>query len=69
MPPMASYSVNDAGVARARELIDARQYVLDSDWGDSQPNAEAQNTYLQNHSWEDYAALQSRTSRLPISQR
>ena len=53
---MASYSVNDAGVARARELIDARQYVLDSDWGDSQPNAEAQNTYLQNHSWEDYAA-------------
>ena len=53
---MASYSVNDAGVARARELIDARQYVLDSDWGDSQPNAEAQNTYLENHSWEDYAA-------------
>ena len=56
MRPMASYSVNDAGVARARELIDARQYVLDSDWGDSQPNAEAQNTYLENHSWEDYAA-------------
>ena len=53
---MASYSVNDAGVARARELIDARQYVLDSEWGDSQPNAEAQNTYLENHSWEDYAA-------------
>ena len=53
---MASYSVNDAGVARARELIDARQYVLDSDWGDSQPNAGAQNKYLENHSWEDYAA-------------
>ena len=53
---MASYSVNDAGVARARELIDARQYVLDSDWGDSQPNAQAQNTYLQRHSWEEYAA-------------
>ena len=53
---MASYTVNDAGVARARELIDARQYVLDSDWGDSQPNAQAQNTYLENHSWEDYSA-------------
>ena len=53
---MASYSVNDAGVARARELIDARQYVLDSDWGDSQPNAAAQNKYLEGHSWEDYAA-------------
>jgi hypothetical protein len=53
---MASYSVNDAGVARARELIDARQYVLDSDWGASQPNAEAQNAYLGRHSWEEYAA-------------
>ena len=53
---MASYSVNDAGVARARALIDARQYVLDSDWGDSQPNAQAQNRYLENHSWEEYAA-------------
>ena len=53
---MASYSVNDAGVARARALIDARQYVLDSDWGDVQPNAEAQNKYLERHSWEDYAA-------------
>ena len=56
MPPMASYSVNDAGVARARELIDARQYVLDSDWVEYQPNAQAQNTYLQRHSWEEYAA-------------
>ena len=53
---MASYSVNEAGVARARELIDARQYVLDSDWGDSQLNAAAQNRYLENHSWDEYAA-------------
>lgn len=30
---MASYSVNDDAVAHARKLIDARQYVLDSDWG------------------------------------
>ena len=38
---MASYAVNSAGVERARELIKARQYVLDSDWGDVQPDAEA----------------------------
>lgn len=31
---MASYSVNDDAVAHARKLIDARQYVFDSDWGD-----------------------------------
>ena len=53
---MASYTVNPAAVARARELIDARQYVLESDWGDSQPNAEAENSYLEGHSWEEYAA-------------
>jgi hypothetical protein len=30
---MASYKVNEHAVARARKLIDARQYVLDSDCG------------------------------------
>jgi hypothetical protein len=52
---MASYSVNPDAVARARRLIDARQYVLDSDWGDIQPNAEAENAYLGRHSWAEYA--------------
>jgi hypothetical protein len=52
---MASYTVNQAAVARARELIDARQYVLKSDWGDAQPNAADENTFLESHSWDDYA--------------
>jgi hypothetical protein len=30
--------------------------VLDSDWGDKQPRAEAQNAYLDSHTWEQYAA-------------
>ena len=51
---MATYGVNEAGVRRARELIDARQYVLDSDWGEVQPRADAQNTFLESHSWEEY---------------
>jgi hypothetical protein len=55
-PAVASYSVNPAGVARARELIDARQYVLDSEWGEVQPKAADENAYLENHSWEEYAA-------------
>ena len=55
MAAVASYSVNDRAVARARELIDARQYVLDSDWGDVQPSAAAE-PYLESHSWDDYAA-------------
>lgn len=53
---MASYEVNEMAVARAERLIDAHQYVLDSDWGDSQPDAEAQNRYLESHSWDDYSA-------------
>jgi hypothetical protein len=52
---MANYAVNESAVARARELIDARQYVLESDWGEVQPNAEAQNSFLERHSWDDYA--------------
>jgi hypothetical protein len=53
---MASYEVNDAAVERARRLIDAHQYVLDSDWGDSQPSADAENEYLETHSWDEYGA-------------
>ena len=52
---MASYTVNQAGVERARKLIDARQYVLDSDWGDAQPKAADENAYLASHSWDQYA--------------
>jgi hypothetical protein len=52
---MASYSVNKAAVARARRLIDARQYVLNSDWGEAQPGADAQNVFLKSHSWQEYA--------------
>ncbi|WP_433205947.1 hypothetical protein ACQP00_38685 [Dactylosporangium sp. CS-047395] len=53
---MASYTVNPAAVERARALIDARQYVLDSDWGAVQPHADAGNTFLKRHSWADYGA-------------
>jgi len=53
---MAKYVVNKMGVRRAEQLIDARQYVLDSDWGEVQPGADEENRYLEHHSWEDYAA-------------
>jgi hypothetical protein len=55
MVGMASYALNDAAVAHARRLIDARQYVLDSDWGEVQPRADDQNKFLETHSWDDYA--------------
>lgn len=52
---MARYSLNKAAVSKARKSIDARQYVLDSDWGEVQPRADAQNAFLETHSWDEYA--------------
>ena len=52
---MASYAVNERAVARARDLIRRRQYVLNSDWGDVQPKAAHENAYLRSHFWDDYA--------------
>jgi hypothetical protein len=51
---MASYAVNKRAITRARQLIRSRQYVLDSDWGDSQPKADDENRFLRSHSWTEY---------------
>ena len=53
---MASYTVNERAVEHARKLIEARRYVLESDWGNSQPRATDENKFLESHSWEEYEA-------------
>jgi hypothetical protein len=53
---MAKYALNEAAVANCRRLIDARQYVLNSEWGEVQPRADDENAFLERHSWEEYAA-------------
>jgi hypothetical protein len=53
---MASYTVNRRAVEHARDLIDHRQYVVRSEWGDVQPRAAEQDAYLASHTWDDYAA-------------
>ena len=30
------------------------EYAVNSNWGDRQPDAEAENAYLKGHSWGDY---------------
>ena len=52
---MASYKPNRKAVAQARKLIDARRYVLDSDWGEVAPTADDENAFLKTHSWDEYA--------------
>jgi hypothetical protein len=53
---VASYTLNEAAVAHVRKLIEGRQYVLDSDWGDVGPGADEENAFLERHSWDEYAA-------------
>jgi hypothetical protein len=52
---MARYSVNKRAIAHAKRLIDTRQYVLNSDWGEIQPRAVDQNRFLKSHPWDEYA--------------
>jgi hypothetical protein len=52
---VATYRLNEAAVARAERLIDARQYVLSSDWGRVQPRADQENAFLASHPWDEYA--------------
>ena len=53
---MASYTVNEVAVAKARDLIRAHRYVVKSNWGEVQPDAEAENRFLKNHSWDEYGS-------------
>ena len=53
---MARYTVNEAAVEHARRLIKARQYVLNSDWGEVQPRPDDENAYQRKHSWDEYGA-------------
>ena len=52
---MATYKVNRRAVAHAKRLIDAGQYVLESDWGEVQPRADDENAFLKSHSWQEYS--------------
>ena len=53
---MASYTLNQEAVAKIKAMIDGRQYVLRSDWGESQPSTDDENRYLAKHAWDEYAA-------------
>ncbi len=51
---MSKYRVNQAAVDKAKSLIDANQYVLESEWSEAQPSTESQNEHLEKLGWQDY---------------
>jgi hypothetical protein len=51
---MTTYSVNKGAVAKAEELIDARQYDLHGDWSSGAPTAQDGNAQIERHGWDGY---------------
>jgi acyl dehydratase len=52
---VASYKVNRRAVANIKRLIEAGQYVIESDWDESQPTARDENSFLAKHSFREFA--------------
>ena len=52
---MPKYLVNEAAVAKAEELIEARRYVVRSEWPEVQPSAASENDFLDRNDWEAYS--------------
>lgn len=46
--------VNEKAASKAKEMIRAHHYVLDSDWSEAQASSDDENDYLENHSWQEY---------------
>ena len=52
---MASkYKVNDAGVSKARQMIESNQYDLDTEWGDAAPSTEHANEKIERDGYDGY---------------
>ena len=46
--------LNKAAEQKAKSLIESKQYVRESDWSEANPDADAENAYLDRHGWEMY---------------
>src|SRR5579875_1928512 len=51
---MATYEVNEAGVRKARAMIDAHQYDLETSWSEAAPSADDGNRHIERHGWDGY---------------
>lgn len=51
---MTSYRVHDAGVAKARSMIEAGQYDLTTEWEDGQPSSDDENDKIERDGHDGY---------------
>lgn len=53
---MTQYQPNDDGIEKVRSLIEAGQYVLDSDWSEAQPSTDDENDKVDRDGYEGFGA-------------
>ena len=51
---MTRYSVNAEGVKKAKDMIEAHQYDIDTEWGEGAPSAEEGNAQIERHGYEGF---------------
>jgi hypothetical protein len=51
---MSKYDVNDAGVDKARRMIDSNQYDVETDWSDGAPSTDEANAKIDRDGYEGY---------------
>lgn len=51
---MAKYRVNQDGVAKARQMIDSRQYDVETSWSDAAPSADEGNKQIDRKGYDGY---------------
>jgi hypothetical protein len=51
---MTTYRVNKAGVDKARAMIDAKQYDMQTSWSDAAPSADDGNAQIERHGYDGY---------------
>lgn len=49
-----TYRVNEAGVAKARQMIDSRQYDTTTPWSEALPGADEENAKIERDGYEGY---------------
>lgn len=51
---MTTYRRNQPGIDKARRMIEAHQYVLDSDWSESQPSTDQENDQIDRNGYQGF---------------
>ena len=51
---MTTYHRNTAGIDKANQLIDAHQYVLESDWSEAQPSPDDENEKIDRDGYDGF---------------